>query len=86
MVLVTILINSPNATLRVFIKKICTKNRQKKLTQFFFFFFRKKSVKLFFNIFLAIGVQQPIWGIPAKIWGVSRPAGLGGDRDCTDRK
>jgi hypothetical protein len=29
---------------------------------------------------LSIGVSQPIWGMPAKIWG-SRPAGLGGDRD-----
>jgi hypothetical protein len=24
----------------------------------------------FSNFFLAIGVPQPIWGMPAKIWGV----------------
>jgi hypothetical protein len=56
--------NSPNATLRSafswknFVKKIAKKN------------FRKFSVKLFFQIFLAIVVQQPIWGVPAKIWEV----------------
>jgi late competence protein required for DNA uptake (superfamily II DNA/RNA helicase) len=36
--------------------------------------FKKKiqniSVKKKFQIFLAIGVPQPIWGMPAKIWGV----------------
>jgi hypothetical protein len=49
---------------------------------------KKKFQKIFHeifssNFFLAIGVPQPIWGMPAKIWG-SRPAGLGGDRDCTN--
>jgi hypothetical protein len=45
--------------------------------------FRKFFVKFFSIFFLAIGVPQPIWSMPAKILG-SRPAGLGGDRDCTD--
>jgi hypothetical protein len=53
-------------------EKICKTNRQKKFTKkkiqkkkFQNFF-----VKLFFQFFLAIGVPQPIWGMPAKIWGV----------------
>jgi hypothetical protein len=40
---------------------------QKKLTKKFF---RKFSMKfLFSNFFLAIGVPQPIWGMPAKKMG-----------------
>jgi hypothetical protein len=44
-------------------KKNLTKKIQKKK-------FRKFSVKYFFQIFLAIGVPQIIWGMPAKNWGV----------------
>jgi hypothetical protein len=32
--------------------------------------FRNFFVNIFYQIFLAIGVRQPIWGMPAKIWGV----------------
>jgi hypothetical protein len=39
----------------------CIKNRQKK-------FHQKKKFRKYF--FLAIGVSQPIWGMPAKNWGV----------------
>jgi hypothetical protein len=31
--------------------------------------FRKFSVEFFFKFFMAICVPQPIWGMPAKIWG-----------------
>jgi hypothetical protein len=51
----------------------------KKFKKIFLVIFRE----IFFLIFLAICVPQPIWGMPAKIWG-SRHAGLGGDRDCTN--
>jgi hypothetical protein len=30
----------------------------------------KKNSKNFFQIFLAINIPHPIWGLPAKIWGV----------------
>jgi hypothetical protein len=46
------------ATLRDFMEKFNQKN-----WKFFREFF-------FSNFFLAIGVPQPIWGMPAKIWGV----------------
>jgi hypothetical protein len=38
----------------------------KKFKKFFLVIFRE----IFFLIFLAICVPQPIWGMPAKIWGV----------------
>jgi succinate dehydrogenase hydrophobic anchor subunit len=31
---------------------------------------KKKIVNFFFSIFLAIEIPHPIWGLPAKIWGV----------------
>jgi hypothetical protein len=33
---------------------------------------------------LAIVVPQLIWGMPGRPFGGSRPAGLEGDRDCTN--
>jgi hypothetical protein len=36
----------------------------------FFFTQNEFSGKFFFKFFLAIGVPQPIWGMPAKNWGV----------------
>jgi hypothetical protein len=40
--------------------------------------------EFFFSIFFwAIMVPRIIWSMPADIWG-SKPAGLGGDRECTD--
>jgi hypothetical protein len=49
-------------------KKFPPKKFDKK--KFQIFFFRKSSVKFCFQFFLAIGVPRPIWGMPAKIWGV----------------
>jgi hypothetical protein len=37
-----------------------------------------------FFFFLAIVVPQLIWGMPGRPFGGSRPAGLEGDRDCTN--
>jgi hypothetical protein len=48
-------------------EKIREKNFTEKKFQIFF---HKFSVKFVFQIFLAIGVPQPIWGMPANIWGV----------------
>jgi hypothetical protein len=42
----------------------CKKNRQKNLKKL------KKSVIFLIFFFLAILVLQPIWDMPAKIWGV----------------
>jgi hypothetical protein len=64
--------NYPNAdcyaTLRDFMEKFDRKIFDKK--KFQKKKFRNFSVKFFFQLFLAIGVPQPIWGMPAKIWGV----------------
>jgi hypothetical protein len=46
------------ATLRVFMEKFVKKIAQKNFT-------KKKFTKFFVNFFLAIGVEQPIWGMPA---------------------
>jgi hypothetical protein len=49
-------------------EKNCKNNRQKKFHQTKFQ--NKKFRKNFVKLFLAIVVPQPIWGMPAKIWGV----------------
>jgi hypothetical protein len=47
--------------------------------------FRNFSVNFFFKFFWAISVLQPFWGMRClQKFGGSWPAGLGGDRDCTD--
>jgi hypothetical protein len=67
-------------------EKNCKKNRPKKIPKKIFK--KKKNSEIFreffFTFFLPNGVLRPIWSMPAKIWGGSRPAGLGGDRDCTN--
>jgi hypothetical protein len=61
----------------VFKKKF---KKTKTISKQFLKFFRE----IFFSkFFWAITVPHPIWSMPAKIGG-SRPAGLGGDRECTD--
>jgi hypothetical protein len=60
-------------------KNLTKKNFTKKISQIFFSEIRG----FFFQFFLAILVSQPIWDMPAKIWG-SRPAGMERDRECTD--
>jgi hypothetical protein len=76
-VLIYIIYNSPNATLRSafswkklvkLVKKITQKNCNKKILR------KKKnlkfSVNFFFKFFLPNGVLRLIWSMPAKIWGV----------------
>jgi hypothetical protein len=48
--------------MEIFWKKNWKKNHQNKSQNKFQKFF----VKCFFQFFLAIGVRQPIWGMPAK--------------------
>jgi hypothetical protein len=68
------------AALRVFMEKI-SKNSTKKILR------KKKnlkfSVNFFFNFF-CLTVFYVQFGACLRKFGGSRPAGLGGDRDCTN--
>jgi hypothetical protein len=55
---------------------------KKKFKKKFPNFFSSKKVQKS-KIFYALTLTHVIEGPPANIWG-SRPAGLGGDRDCTN--
>jgi hypothetical protein len=74
-------IESPNATLRFAFswKNFVKKNRQKN-------YFKKNSEifrEIFFSNFFWLSVLCSQFGVCLQKFGGSRPAGLGGDRDCT---
>jgi hypothetical protein len=67
------------ATLRVFIEKF-EKNLKKNLKKFL-----KISVKIFLSIFFVPTAFYGQFRVCLQKFGGSRPAGLGGDRHCTNR-
>jgi hypothetical protein len=73
---------SPNATLR---SAISWKNLTKKyLTKKHLKYFFKKKFRDFFLHFLGLSVIPSQFGVCLQTFWGSRPAGLGGDRDCTN--
>jgi hypothetical protein len=67
--------------LRVFIEKLCLKKISKKKSPKKI---SKKKNSIFFFSFFWLSVFRSQFGACLPKFGLSRPAGLGGDRDCTN--
>jgi hypothetical protein len=69
-------------TLRVLMEKVCKNNRQKKFHQKKI---QKKFQKNFSDFFFWLSWFHSQFGVCLQKFGVSRPAGLGGDRLRTEQ-